>query len=66
VYPFWDLQILLRRVPGGLVDYQQDAFLLSRSHFPGEVLERYGERLCTYPVGRISQWTFPLLGRAKA
>src|SRR3954468_7083137 len=37
------LEFLLRRVPSGLIDYEQDAFPLSRSHFPGEVLKRQGE-----------------------
>src|SRR5215207_1851926 len=45
MYPFWDPQPLLCGVPSGLIEHEQDAFSLSRSYFPGEVLQSQRERL---------------------
>jgi predicted phosphohydrolase len=47
VYPFWHLE-LLRRVPPGPIEDEQDAFPCAGSHFFGEVLKSYREEVCVY------------------
>jgi hypothetical protein len=66
VYPFWDPQLLLGRVPPGSIEYEHDAFPFARSHFPGAKFSKAVEKTSALTVGRMSQWTSPLFGRAKA
>ena len=66
MYPFWDPQLLLGRVPSGLIDYEQDAFFLFPAPTSLAKFSSAKENTSALTVGRINQWTSPLLGRAKA
>jgi hypothetical protein len=64
VYPFRELD-LPARVPAGLIEDQEDAFVLPGSHLFGKLMEGYRGNSSLLTVGAISQYTSPVVGLTK-